>query len=493
MSQAHRYVALDLGAESGRVIVGCFDGDRLDLEVAHRFPNGAVTVRDSLHWDILYLWREIKEGLGACARSCPSVDSLGVDAWAQDFGLLGADDVLLGNPYCYRDSRTEGMMEEALRHVTGDEIYRTTGNPLVYSMTTLCQLLSMVKADSPALRVAQTFLNIADLINFWLTGRKANESTLLINGQCYNPTAKRWATGLLEKLGIPTHIFGEIAKSGTVLGTLLAGVAEETGLDQVPVVAPACHDSAAAVVAVPTRERDYLFLSCGTWSVLGTEIEEPLIRPEGPIAGLGNEGGALDNVRCTTNIIGLWLVQECRRVWAAQGETYSYDELTEMAARGKTLVSLVDPNDVRFMAPGDMPERVRGFCRETGQPVPDSKPDLLRCILDSLALKYLKDKKTIEGALGRKMKVVHMVGGGIRNRLLCQLTANAMALPVLAGPVESTAMGNIIMQAVGLGHLSSVQEGRELVRASVPIETYEPDVASAGRWQEAYERFQRLS
>jgi rhamnulokinase len=473
--------------------VGLFDGDRLELEVMHRFPNGPVAVFDSLHWDILYLWREIKEGLGRCARSLPSVDSVGVDAWAQDFGLLGVDDVLLGNPHCYRDPRTHGMIEEALRHVTAEDIYQTTGNPLIYAITTLCQLLSMVKADSPALREAQTFLNIADLINFWLTGRKACESTLLINGQCYDPVAKRWATELLEKLGIPAHIFGEIVGSGTVLGTLAPSVAEQTGLGPLPVVAPACHDSAAAVVAVPTREPDYLFLSCGTWSVLGTEIAEPFIRPEGPIAGLGNEGGAQDNVRLTTNILGLWLVQECRRVWAAEGEAYSYDELTQMAAQGRSLVSLVDPNDARFLAPGDMPGRVQAFCRETGQPVPDSRPDLLRCILESLALKYRQDRETIESALQREMKVVHMVGGGIRNRLLCQFTANAMNLPVLAGPVESTALGNMIMQAVGLGHLSSVQEGRDLVRASVSIETYEPDASAAARWQEASARFQAIA
>lgn len=486
MSETHRYIALDLGAESGRAIVGQFDGDTLQLEVMHRFPNGPVRVLDSLHWDILFLLREVKEGLSRCAQRFPSIDSVGVDAWAQDFGLLGADDVLLGNPYHYRDSRTDGMVEEAFKHIAPAEVYQTLANPLLFSITTLCQLLSMVKADSPVLWVAQTFLSIPDLFNFWLTGHKACESTLLLNGQCYNPVAKTWATDLLEKLGIPTHIFPEVVKSGTILGNLLPSVARETGLDQVPVVAPACHDSAAAVVAVPTMEQDYLFLSCGTWSVLGTEIDEPYIRPEGPIEGLWNEAGALNNIRFTSNIMGLWLVQECRRSWAAQGESYSYDELTQMAAQGQVLTSLIDPNDPRFLAPGDMPARVREFCQETGQQVPESKPDLLRCILESLALKYRHGREAIEAALGREMKVVHMVGGGIRNRLLCQFTANAMGLTVLAGPVESTATGNIIMQAVGLGHLASVQEGRGLVRASVPIETYEPDLAAADRWEEAY-------
>ncbi len=489
MSQTRNYVALDLGAESGRAIVGQFDGDKLRLEVVHRFPNNPVRVFDSMHWDILYLWREIKKGLTRCVQACPSISSLGVDAWALDFGLLGADDVLLGNPYHYRDSRTDGMLEEISKHVTPEEVYQTTSNPLEFQITTLCQLLSMVKGNSPALQVAQTFLAIPDLLNFWLTGHKVCESTHVINTQCYNPVTKTWATNLLDRLGIPTHIFPQVVKSGTILGNLLPSVVQETGLDEVRVIAPACHDSGAAVVAVPTRERDYLFLSCGTWSVLGTEIDEPYISPKGPPGGLWNEGGARDNIRFTCNVIGLWLVQECRRVWASRGESYSYDELTHMAAEGTPLTSLVNPNIPRFMVPGDMPALVQAFCKETGQPVPETKADVLRCILESLALKYRHGMETIEAALGRRMKVVHIVGGGIKNRLLCQFTANAMQLPVLAGPVESTALGNIIMQAVGMGHLSSVQEGRELVRSSVPLETYEPEPAASTSWEEAYQRF----
>lgn len=493
MSGACRYVALDLGAESGRAVVGHLAGDRIELEVIHRFANGPVRVRDSLYWDILYLWREAKAALQRCAATFPAVSSIGVDAWAQDFGLLGADEVLLGNPYHYRDRRTDGMVEEAFGHVTPKEVYHTTGNPLKFQITTLCQLLSMVKANSPALQVAQTLLTIPDLFNFWLTGRKVCEATHVINTQCYNPVARTWASNVLGKLSIPQHIFPEVVPAGTVLGNLLPSVAQETGLAEVPVVTPACHDSAAAVVAVPTQTKDYLFVSCGTWTVLGTEIEEPYIRPEGPPEGLWNEGGARDNIRFTSNVTGLWIVQECRRQWAAEGETYSYDEMTQMAAQGRPLTSFIDPNDPRFMAVGDMPVRVQAFCQETGQPVPESKPDILRCILESLALKYRQGKEAIEAALGRQMIAVHMVGGGIQNSLLCQSTANAMRLPVLAGPVEATALGNVIMQAVGLGHLASVEEGRELVRRSVPIQTYEPELSRAEAWEEAYGRFLSIS
>lgn len=489
MREVRNYVAIDLGAESGRVMVGQFDGAKLRLEVLHRFPNGPVRVFDSLHWDILYLWREIKEGLTRCVQAFPSISSLGVDAWALDFGLLSADDALLGNPHHYRDSRTDGMIEEALKYVTFEEVYRRTSNQLVFPVTTLCQLLSMVKANSPALQIAQTLLTIPDLVNFWLAGRKVCEATHVINTQCYNPVTRMWATDLLDKLGIPAHIFPEVVTSGTILGNLLPSVAQETGLNEAPVVAPACHDSAAAVVAVPTRERDYLFLSCGTWSVLGTEVDDAYIRPEDPPEGLWNEGGARGNIRFTSNVMGLWLVQECRRIWSSQGESYSYHELTQMAAEGTPLTSLINLNDPRFLAPGDMPTLVRSFCRETDQPVPESKADILRCILESLALKYRHGMESIEAALGCKMKVVHMVGGGIKNKLLCQFTTNAMQLPVLAGPVESTAMGNVIMQAVGMGHLSSVQEGRELVRASVPLETYEPEPALSATWEAAYQRF----
>lgn len=492
MSHTRNYAALDLGAASGRVVIGRFDGRQLQVEEMHRFSNGPARAGGSMFWDVLHLWEEMKVGLRKCAAASPKISSIGVDTWAQDFGLLGSDDVLLGNPYHYRDSRTEGMLEELFKQVTLDEVYRTTGNSLPFPIATICQLLSMVRGNSPALHAAETLLTMSGIFNFWLSARKVCDYTHVINTRCYDVRSKTWATRLMEKLGIPTHIFPQIVKSGTVLGHLVPTVADEIGLTELPVVSSGCHDTAAAVIGAPTRERDYLFLSCGTWSVLGTEIDEPHIDPNGPPEGLWNEAGARDNIRFSSNVTGLWLVQECRRLWASHAERYTYDGLTRLATRGRPLCSLVDPNDPRFIGSGDIPSRIRQFCRETSQPIPETKADVLRCILDSLALRYRVDAEAIEAALGRQMKIIHMIGGGVKNELLCQLTANATGLPVLAGPVEATATGNIVMQAIGLGHLSSVEEARELIRASIPLKYYEQDLTAADRWEEAYHRFRRL-
>ncbi len=481
------YIALDLGAESGRAVVGRFDGDRLRLEEAHRFPNGPVRILDSLHWDVLYLFEQIKEGLRrSAARVDGRVASIGLDTWAVDFGLLGPDDLLLGNPYHYRDSRTEGLVEEASRFLSPQELFAQTGFPPI-QISSLYQLLSMVWTDSPVLKVAHRFLLMPDLFNFWLTGRKASEFTIVPNTQCYNPTKREWAWDLLGKVGIPTRLFGEIVPPGTVLGHLLSPVAADTGLNEALDVAPACHDSAAAVVAVPTREQDYIFISSGTWSVLGTEVSSPVLTPEALARYLANEGGVFGTFRFTSNIMGLWLVQECRRTWAQAREDYSYVDLMQMAARGRPFSCLVNPNDVRFLAPGDMPDRIRTFCAETDQPIPQSKADVLRCILESLALRYRRGIEDIEEMLGRRMKIIHIVGGGSRNELLCQFTADATGRPVLAGPGEATASGNLLMQALALGDLSSLEEARELIRASFNLTLCEPGPTAA--WDEAYQRF----
>lgn len=488
MGHERIYIAVDLGAESGRVIAGCVAGGKLRLETVHHFLNVPVRVNDSLHWDVLHLWREIKAGLARCAVRFRGVRSMGVDTWALDYGLLGAGDALIGNPYHYRDRRTEGIAAKMLARVSADEVYQTTGNPLM-PFATLGQLFSAVCADAPALRVAQTLLTMPDLFNFWLSGQKVCESSHVINTQCYDPRARTWATDLAGKLDIPGHIFPPVVAPGTILGNLVPAVVEETGLPPLPVVTPACHDSAAAVAGIPTLEKDYLFLSCGTWSILGTEAPAPYIRPGGPPPGLMNEGGVLGNYRITSNVMGLWLVQECRRTWAAQGREYGFDELAQMAAQGPPLAAFVDPNDSRFLAPGDMPGRVQAYCRETGQAVPQDRAGILRCILEGLALRYRYGAEAVEAAAGRELRTIHLVGGGAQNGLLCQLTADATGRPVVCGPVEATACGNVIMQAVGLGDLASVQEGRELVRAATTLHTYEPDLRARDAWEAAYGRF----
>ncbi|MEJ2737107.1 MAG: rhamnulokinase, partial [Anaerolineae bacterium] len=330
MGQAPKVLAFDLGAESGRAVVAHL-GDQLRLEEIHRFPNGPVQVHGSLHWDVLRLWTEIKHGLGLAATAHRGdLASIGLDTWGVDFGLLAADDTLLGNPYHYRDSRTDGMMEEAFKLVLRSEIYEHTGIQFM-QINSLYQLVAMVKGNPPALYAAQTFLNMPDLFSFWLSGCKASEFTIATTSQCYDPRAGTWAYEMLGRMGIPTHIFGEIVPPGTVLGPLLASVAEETGSSQIPIVATASHDTASAVAAVPTTSDDYIYLSSGTWSLMGVEIQEPIINEMSLRYNYTNEGGVGNTFRFLKNIMGLWLVQECRREWAREGQAYSYDELTQMA------------------------------------------------------------------------------------------------------------------------------------------------------------------
>jgi len=489
-SKTAKFLALDLGAESGRAMIGSFDGELLRLEEIHRFSNGAVQVLDSLHWDVLYLWKEIKQSLALAAQTCgDSLISIGLDTWGLDFGLLAADDTLLCNPYHYRDSRTNGMMEVAFQHLPRSEIYERTGIQFM-QLNSLYQLLAMVQSGTPILRMAKVFLMMPDLFNFWLTGRKVNEFTDATTTQCYDPRAGDWAWELLEKLGIPTQIFQEIVPPGTVIDSLLASVAEETGCPQIPVVAPGTHDTASAVAAVPTTDSDYIYLSSGTWSLMGVEIDKPLITSESLANNFTNEGGVNNTFRLLKNIMGLWLVQECRREWARRGTTYSYDELSQMAAQAPAFVSLIVPADSRFLAPGDMPIRIQDFCRDTNQPVPETNGAIVRCALESLALEYRWVAERLQDMLGRPLPRIHIVGGGSRNRLLNQFTADCTGRKVIAGPAEATAIGNVLVQALAMGYIPSLAEGRTIVRKSFEVAVFEPRDTSA--WDEAYERYLKL-
>jgi rhamnulokinase len=406
-----------------------------------------------------------------------------------DFGLLAADDALIGNPYHYRDSRTDGMMEEAFQIVPRTEIYEQTGIQFM-QLNSLYQLLAMARTDAPALASAKTFLNMPDLFNFWLSGRKASEFTIVTTSQCYDPRTGDWARGLLDKLGIPTHIFGEIVPPGTVLAPLRASVAEEMGSERIPVVASAAHDTASAVAAVPTTGGDYIYISSGTWSLMGIEAREPIINQQSMAHNFTNEGGVNGIFRFLKNIMGLWLVQECRRDWARAGEAYSYDELTQMAAQAPAFGPLVSLSDSRFLARGDMPNRIQAFCRETSQAVPETKGEIIRCALESLALEYRWVAERLDEMVGRRLPTVHIFGGGSQNKLLNQFAADATNRTVVTGPVEATAIGNILVQALALGHIATLAQGRALVRRSFKVETYEP--AGTTAWDEAYERYLRF-
>jgi rhamnulokinase len=485
-----KLLAFDLGAESGRAVVGHLDHGRLKLEEIHRFANGPVRVLDSLHWDVLRLWGEIQHGLGLAASAYgDQLRSVGVDTWGVDFGLLSADGTLLGNPFHYRDSRTDGMMEEAFQIVPRTQIYEQTGIQFM-QLNSLYQLLAMVKAESPLLDMANRLLNMPDLFNFWLSGRQASEFSIVTTSQCYNPRTDDWAWDLLGKLGIPAHIFGEIVSTGTVLGALRPSVAESTGSIPIPVVAAAGHDTAAAVAAVPAAGRDYIYLSSGTWSLMGVELDEPVINEQSLAYDITNEGGVGHTFRFLKNIMGLWLVQECRREWARAGRSFSYDELTRLAAEAPAFGPLVSPADYRFLAPGDMPSRIQAFCRETGQPVPETQGQIVRSALESLALEYRWVAERLDEILGRRRPTIHIFGGGSQNKLLNQFAADATGRTVIGGPVEATAIGNVLVQAIALGEIDGLAEGRSLVRDSFDVDIYEPQNTAA--WDEAYDRYLRL-
>jgi len=487
MSENLGFLAFDLGAESGRAMLGQFDGERMVLAEIHRFLNGPVRLPSGLHWDVLRLWAEVKQGLALAVREHGSgLASVGLDTWGVDFGLLDRDGALVSNPYHYRDDRTDGMIEGACRRVSREEIFERTGLQFI-QINSLYQLLSLVVSGSPVLEIAETFLMMPDLFNYWLTGRKACEFTIASTSQCYDPRQGDWARPLLEKLGIPTRIFPEIVPPGTVLGDLLPAVADEVGLDCLPVVAPGGHDTALAVAAVPAAGSDFVYISSGTWSLMGAELPGPIIDEQALAHGFTNEGGVEGTIRFLKNIVGLWLVQECRRTWARRGEDLSYDDLTEMAARAERLRSFVDPNDGEFLKPGDMPARIQDFCAGTGQPVPESKGAIIRCALESLALTYRRVLEGLEAILGRRLEPIHIVGGGTQNRLLNQLTADATGRRVVTGPIEATAAGNVMMQALALDHIGSLEEGRRVVRNSFDVTPYEP--ASGSNWDEAYGRF----
>ena len=491
------FLALDLGAESGRAMLGQFDGQRLQLSEVHRFDNGPVRLPSDgtgcrLHWDVLRLWSEIKHGIALAAQKHGNeVSSVGLDTWGVDFGLLDRSGALLGNPYHYRDSRTDGMVDEAFRRVGREEIFERTGIQFM-QLNSLYQLLSMAVNESPLLEVAETFLTMPDLFNYWLTGRKACEFSIATTTQCYDPRAGDWARPMLEKAGIPTRIFSEIVPPGTVLGDLLPEVAEEVGTGvstgtSVPVIAPACHDTGSAVAAVPAAGADFAYISSGTWSLMGAELAEPIINADSLAYNFTNEGGVGGTFRFLKNIMGLWLVQESRRTWASQGESLSYGELTQMAAEAEPLRAVVDPDDGDFLKPGDMPARIRAFCERAGQPVPESKGAIVRCALESLALKYRWTLERLEEMLGRRLEPIHIIGGGTQNRLLNQLAADATGRRVVTGPIEATAIGNVLVQMMALGHIGSIKEGRRIVRTSFDVETYEPQGGS--EWDDAYGRF----
>lgn len=486
MPATKKILAFDLGAESGRGLIGQFDGERIHLEVVHRFPNGGVPTLDTFHWDVLHLYQEMLTGMRKARGEHGDIASVGVDTWGVDFALLGRGGALLGNPRHYRDPHTEGMMEAAFKKVPREEVFRSTGIQFM-RFNTLFQVLALMRDRSPLLEPAENLLLIPDLFHYWFTGIQANEYTDASTSQLLDPHTRNWSWELIRAFGIPDRLFGNLVPPGTVLGPLRKSVADQVGLAGVPVIAPATHDTAAAVAAVPAQETSWAYISSGTWSLMGVEIREPLTGEKALEFNFTNEGGVDGTIRLLKNVMGLWLVQECRRVWERAGTTYTYEALMNMADRAPGFRSLVNPDDPSFILPPSMPEAIAAFCRRTGQPVPEGPGPIVRCALEGLALKYRWVLERLEELVGKRLDTIHVVGGGAQNTLLCQLTADCCDRPVVAGPIEATAIGNVLTQAIGLGLIASLSQARAVVRRSFEPVTYTP--RNPGRWREPYQQF----
>ncbi len=485
-----KMLAIDLGASSGRGMIGELQDERLILREIHRFSNDPLIVCGQMQWDILRIFYEIKQAVSKAILE-GGVATLGIDTWGVDYALLDQNGKMLANPIHYRDLRTANAKCELEQHLSFEELYGITGIQHM-NCNTVYQLMSDLR-DSPALfDLAEHFLNIPDLLNYFLTGKQANEYTILSTGALLDAEKRQYATELLQALGIPTRLFGKITEPGTVLGSLTPQLQAELGKSEMKVVNVASHDTASAVLSVPSTEESFLYISSGTWSLMGTELDAPRTDPASRKANITNEGGAMGKIRYLKNIMGLWLIQESRRQWKREGKEYSFFELECLAKECTPFRSLINPDDELFTPPGDMPARVREFCRKTGQPVPETVGEVIRCIYESLALKYRMTAETLCNLIQKQLPTIHIVGGGAKDHFLCQLTADACDLQVLAGPEEATAIGNLMMQAIAMGRVRDLSHARKIVARSFPIKTYEP-TPDREAWEAAYARFCKLN
>lgn len=484
------YLAADLGAGSGRVIAARTDGRKLELEEIHRFANPGTDLPGGSFWNIVGLYREILEGLRiGVERHGDSVVSIGIDTWGCDHALLGPGGGLLGMPHQYRDPRFEGMAERMHGLMPEAEIYARTGIKTNFYNSSL-HLLAEVAGNNPALGIAERLLFVPDLLAYWLTGRQAVERTIASTSQLLDPRSGGWAWEVIDALGLPRAIFGPVVAPGTALGPVRPEVAAIIGKADIPVVVTACHDTASAVAGIPMSGPGSLWLSSGTWSIMGIETAEPVTSAEALAAGFCNELGVEGSVRFLKNISGLWLIQECKRQWDLEGSALGYGELAALAAEAPAFSAFIDPDDPLFATPGGMPEKIRAWCGKTGQPAPAGPGETLRVVTDSLALKYRLVYQDIRTLTGRSFDRLHAGGGGIQNEPLCQATANALGIEVTAGPVEATSCGNVITQMVATGALPDIAAGRELIRASFGFRTYRPQ--DAADWDAAAARFESL-
>ena len=485
-----KMLAIDLGATSGRGIVGTYDGKKLTLEENHRFDDSSSYMAGALQWNVMDIFENIKTSI---KNAGPSIKSIGIDTWGVDYALLGKDGRMVSSPMNYRDSRTDDIMQYAEKFMSKSDLYQATG---IQSMNfnTVYQLLADMRSNPKLLESADSFLMMPDLLNYFLTGNKFNEYTNATTGALIDPFTGDWAYDVMKKHGIPTHIFGKIIQPGTKVGKLLPQIKNEVGDIDADVLSVASHDTASAIMAVPAKGEDFVYISSGTWSLMGTELKKPIVTKETELYNVTNEGGANNRICFLKNIMGLWIHTECRRDFAKKdGFKTSYDDLAEMGAKSEPMRSLIDPDDVIFTPPGNMTGRIADYCKRTGQPVPETKGQFVRCVFESLALRYRNTLESIEMITGKKTPFINIIGGGSKETLLNKFTADCCGIPVYAGPTEATAIGNLVSQAIAMGEIKDLAEARLMISDSFGVECYEPDASVKSVWDAGYEKFLKLT
>ena len=484
-----RVLAFDFGASSGRAIIGCFDGDKITLEEVHRFSNDPVSVGGTVYWDVLRLFYEIKQGI-IKAKIAGGFDSIGIDTWGVDFGLIDSEGKLMENPVHYRDARTVGLVDEAFKTMPKEKLYGITGIQFM-ELNTLFQLISLKKYRPWMLERADKMLFMPDLFGYMLTGKMCAEYSIASTSQLIDLDKKTWSKEILDAFGIKESVFAPLVQPGTVLGELSKEVCEECGVDPVPVISVCGHDTQSAITSVPCEDGDFAFLSSGTWSLFGTELDKPIVNETSMNINITNEGGFDGSTGFLKNIIGLWLIQESRRQWKREGKEYSYADLEKLALAAEPFKCFIDPDAPEFVPHGNIPERVREFCRKTGQYVPETVGEIMRCIYESLAMKYRLTFEKLRECTERDYPVIHVIGGGTKDGLLCQMTANSCDRTVKAGPIEATVMGNVAVQLMSDGSVKNIGQARKIVADSSELKTFEPK--DTGKWAGAYEDFLKVT
>lgn len=484
-----KVLAFDFGASSGRAIIGSFDGEKITLKEVHRFTNDPVDLGGTLYWDVLRLFYEIKQGI-VKAKIAGGFDSIGIDTWGVDFGLIDKNGRLLENPVHYRDKRTSGLVEESFKSVPRQKMYDITGIQFM-ELNTLFQLISLKKQRPEMLERADKMLFMPDLFAYFLTGKMCSEYSIASTSQLIDINTRSWSKELLDAFGIKESLFAPLTEPGTQLGNLSKEICEECGVESVPVISVCGHDTQSAITAVPCESGDFAFLSSGTWSLFGTELQKPIVNETSLKINITNEGGFGGTTGFLKNIIGLWLIQESRRQWQREGKDYSYADLEKLALSEEPFKCFIDPDAPEFVPQGNIPERVREFCRKTGQYVPESVGEIMRCIYESLAMKYRMTFEKLCECTGKDYPVIHVIGGGTKDGLLCRMTASSCGKTVKAGPIEATVMGNVAVQLMSDGAIGSISEARKAVAASESLKTYEPE--NTDEWIKAYESFVKIA